>query len=136
MLVLTTTESKIVPVGGTLTFDQVIVSNNKCNSRNINRLAKIGNGLHNIHLHANIAAATANTEVQLSIALDGQIQPEAVGIATTVGVGQINNISAETAAKICGCRCSCDTVSVTVVNSGDSPVAVSSGASLLISRVG
>lgn len=136
MLVLTTTESNIVPVGGTLTFDKVIVSNSKCSSVNITRLAKIGNGLHNIHLHANIAAATANTEVSLAIALDGQVQPEAVGIATSVGAGQINNISAETATKICCCRCSCDTIAVTVVNNGAAPVAVSSGATLLINRVG
>lgn len=138
MLVLTTTAGQIVQPGFPVIFDKVVLATGKCrcNSENVQRLARIGNGVHHASFHGNITNGVAGTQIQLAIAFDNVVAPEAVGITTASAANEINNIGMETAAKICCCKCACDNVVVTVVNNGTQALILEEGATLLIERVG
>lgn len=138
MLVLTTKVDQIVQPGFAVDFDDVILATGKCNcaSKNVRRLAQIGNGMYHTSFHGNITNGVAGTRIQLAIAFDGIVAPEAVGITTASAANEINNIGMETATKICCCKCPCQTVGVTVVNNGAQALILQAGATLLIERVG
>lgn len=138
MLVLTTKVDQTIQAGGTVVFDNVKIATGKCGcaSKNVLRLARVGDGLHRVSFHGNVANGTAATQIRLAIAFDGVVDPDAVGITTSSAANEVNNISMETATKICGCKCPCDQVSVTVTNNGTAGLVLSAGATLLIERVG
>lgn len=137
MLVLTSTVDRIVQPGASVIFDNVVLATGKCNcnSRNIQRLARVGNGIHHVSFHGNVTNGVAGTQIQLAIAFDNVVAPEAVGITTASAANEINNIGMETATRICCCKCSCDAVNVTVVNNGAQALILQAGATLLIERV-
>lgn len=138
MLVLTTINNQTLQPGEAVIFDSVIVKNSKCNcdSKNVQRLARVNNGLHQITFHGNITSATVPSTPSLAIAFDGVVAKEAIGQAAVPTAGYIYNIGMETATRICCCKCACDTVAVTVVNNSNVPVTVVGGATLLINRIG
>lgn len=138
MLVLTTTNNQVIQPGAAIIFDSVIVKNSKCNcdSKNVQRLARVNNGLHHVSFHGNVTSAEAPSTASLAIAFDGVVANEAVGMAAIPTANYIYNVGMETGTRICCCKCACDSVSVTVINNSNVPVTVVGGATLLINRVG
>ena len=95
-------------------------------------------GVYEIIFTGNITGAAADTEVQLSVAIDGTPLPETRMVSTPGTANLLNNMFAETWIGNQGNCCNpCpDSVSISVVNTGTVAVTIASNAKLAIKRIG
>lgn len=134
MIALTNSVAQSVPAGGTVTFDTVKLKTGcgECYNSQIPNSVKLrGNGgIYEVHFSANISSDTANTPVQLAIALGGVALPESVMVSTPSEANAFNNVSKTIPIRNC---CS-DVDRVTIINSGTTPVLVSANLILFVKR--
>lgn len=134
MIELTNSVAQVVPAGGTVTFDRVLLKTGcgECYNSQIPNSVKLrSNGIYEVQFMANIASATAATPVQLAIAVGGVARPDSVMVATSSAANAFQNVSTSIPVK----NCCCDLDRVTVVNTGTSPVTISANMNLFIKRL-
>lgn len=130
---VTTTEQTLQP-GQALVFEDIIVSSGCgecCNRRRrLNSFVRLrANGIYYIAFDANVTN-TAAGPVQLGIAAGGAPLTETVSISTPAAVGDVNHISNATLYPN-GC---CGSETITLVNTGTTPIVVSAGATIKVIR--
>ena len=134
MILLSNTLAQTIPVGGSITFDRVILQTG-CGESHRHGTSSVRmrhNGVYEVHFAGNIASATAGTPVQLSIELSGEILLETTMIATASTANAFNNVATATLVKNqCG-----DYDRVSVKNTGTEPVTVGANTSFFVKRLG
>lgn len=132
MVVLSNSATQILQPGAAIVFDVTVVSTGVCTCHRKNSAPKmIRNGKYLISFGGNVASPTAATEVELSIAVGGELLPETDMRATSTAAGDVNSVSRTTIYPVC---CS-DYSRVTVVNSGTTPVSVGPNTSLVVTQI-
>lgn len=134
MILLSNAMAQTVPVGGTITFDRVILHTGcgESHRRGTSGVRMRNNGIYEIHFAGNIASPTAGTPVQLSFDLSGETLPETTMIATASAANAFNNVATATLVKNqCG-----DYDRVSVKNTGTAPVIVDANTAFFVKRLG
>ena len=137
MIVLSNINPVTLQPGQSMPFDQVIFQ-----SRNGAEFHRIGTGsvglcasggVYGLKFSGNIAVPTGETvgPIQLQLAASADVLPETVMISTPAAVEQFNNVSTQTLFRN-GCCCGKDTI--TVVNSGTTPLTIGAGSSFVVGR--
>lgn len=132
MIQLTNTSAQTIQPGQVVTFNQVSIHSGcgECYRPGTNSVKLRANGMYKIEFSGNIASDTANTPVQLAIALGGIALPETVMVSTPSAANAFNNVSTGTELRNC-----CDDFDrITVMNSGTTPVLLSANMNLRIER--
>ena len=136
MIELTNSVAQTVAPGAAVTFDKVVLRSGcgECRDARIPTSVKLtGNGgLYKIEFSGNIASSTANTPVQLAIALGPVALPETVMVSTTSTANAFNNVGTGTYVR----NDCCDFDRISVVNTGTAPVLLSANMNLRIARRG
>ena len=133
MIELTNTATQTIPVGGSVTFDRVLLNsgNRECWNRMVPTSVKLrGKGIYDIEFHGNITSDTAGAVLQLAIAVgDSPIVQTAMN-AIPAAAGDLVNVSAGTYLR----NCCCDLDRVSVRNVGTTPITIAQNSSLRISH--
>lgn len=132
-----------IPANGTVTFDvtipQLACKNCPCASATYHRQGSTAITLRgkncpavfDVHFTGNITSADAATAVQLALAVDGAVLPETLMQQTIATANAYANVGAHTFISVCPG----ETVSVTVVNNGTSPVIVNANSAFTASKL-
>ena len=133
--IMNTTTQTLLP-GQSITFDKILLQSGNgeccpCNAARVMvpKLKQCG-AIYEVGFDANVTGATADTQVQMAIAMDGVALPETVRASTPSVAGSYNGISSTTLVKNC-----CGTTTVTVMNSGTNNITVYAGANLRVKRL-
>lgn len=133
MIVLSTSAAQTIQPGATVQFDLTVLhtgcsEQHRCGSGSV-RLRP--GGCYSLEFNGNVGGG-ADTQPNLAIALDGEPLRETTMTATIALATDVQNVSATTKCRtLCGC---CETV--TVENTGTTPVVLQAGAALNVSRLG
>lgn len=133
MMVLSNVSEQVIPVGGAITFNTIVVrsGNDCCHRSNTPSVRLSQNGNYAVSFNGNVSAAAATTMVNLAIKLGDSILPETTMTSTTVAASDFNIVSASTLVHIC-----CDGYnSITIVNTGTVPVTIAANSSLCVYRL-
>lgn len=132
MIELRNSAAQVVAPGAAVTFDTLVFQSGcgECWRQGTNSVKLRGQGIYKLEFSGNIASATANTPVQLAIALGGTALPETVMIVTSSAANSFNDVATGTFVR----NCCGDFDRVTVVNTGTSPVTLSANFNLRIER--
>lgn len=139
MIVLSNSQVEIIPAGGTVTFDLTRLHTgcrqDGCGGAEYHRpgtgTVQLRPGIYEVAFNGNVTNPTAGTEVQMAIAIDGAPISETTMIQTVSTANSYENIAASTYVKVC---CGVN-ASITVENSGTTPVTMDANAGLHIRRV-
>lgn len=133
MIILSNTTDQTIQPGQAITFNTVVLhtGNGECHRPGTSSVKMKANGIYEIFFSGNIGAATQTTDVQLHIALGGEVLAETRMISVSEAAGDLNNVAAKTAVK----NCCCDYDRVTVINTGTVPVNIGANPSFFIKRV-
>jgi len=135
MIILSNTTAQTIQPGQAITFNTVTLhtGNGECHRPGTSSVKMKANGIYELSFGGNIAVptGTAPGEVQVSIAVGGEILPETTMKATPAAVEEYFNVYRKTAVK----NCCCDYDRVTVINTGTIPVLIDASPSFFIKRV-
>lgn len=134
MIELTNTASQTIPVGGSVTFDKVLLSsgNRECwNSMLPTSVRLRGKGIYDIEFHGNITSDAAATAIQLAIAVGDSPLVQTAMNATPAAAGDLVNVSAGTYLR----NCCCDLDRISVRNVGTAPITIAQNSSLRIAHL-
>ena len=134
MIVLSNTAQQTIAVGSSLTFNTVILhtGTGQCYRSGTGSVKMKSNGVYQVHFSANVGGGTADTAVQLNLAVGGENLPQTTMISVpATATTQFNNVSCTTAIK----NCCYDYDRITVVNTGTIPIIIDSNPVLYIRRV-
>lgn len=126
MIVLSNTTAQVIPAGGSLVFDKVVLHRGcaECHRSNTGDVKLRKKGLFEVHFSANIGATTEAEDSTLAIMLGGVRLPETTMNSVNVAAGDINNVATNTiVSNCCGDydRISVMNVGTTTVNVGENP---------------
>lgn len=132
MIQLTNTAAQVVQPGQIVTFNQVSLHSGcgECYRQGTHSVKLRANGIYKVEFSGNIASDTADTPVQLAIALGGFPMAETVMVSTPSAANAYNNVSTGTYIR----NCCGDFDRITVMNSGTVPVLLSANMNLRIER--
>lgn len=134
MIELSNDASQTLAAGSSMTFNTVVLKtgNGECHRANTGSVKLCARGgIYQVYFSANVSGATADTAVQLSLALGGDILAETTMISTPAVADALNNISTTCSIK----NCCCDYDRVTVVNTGTATITVGANPTLFIKRI-
>lgn len=134
MIELSNTTSQTIPVGGSVTFDKVLLKSgcDVCFNSMVPTSVKLrGRHIYNVQFHGNITSVAAGDTVQLAIAV-GANSPlvQTAMNATPAAAGTLVNVSAGTNIR----NCCCDLDRVRVINTGTNPVVLAPNSSFQITH--
>lgn len=133
MIELSNTTAQTIPVGGSVTFDKVLLKsccNDVCYNSQVPTSVKLrGKHIYKLEFHGNITSVAAGNTLQLAMAV-GTNSPlaETAMNATPAAAGTLVNVSAGTAIR----NCCCDLDRVRIINTGTNPVVLAPNSSFLI----
>lgn len=133
MIVLSTSAAQTIQPAQAATFDLTVLHTGCGEYHRAGAAATClrSNGVYSLSFNGNVGGAAA-TQPNLAIAVNGGAMPETTMTATITAATDVFNVSASTRLRaVPGC---CD--SITVINTGTTPVILEAGASLDVSRVG
>ena len=131
MIVLSTSAAQTIQAGASATFDLVVFKSGCGEFRNAGTgPVRIKCGVYSVRFNGNVGGA-ADTQPNLAIAVDGAAMPGTAMTATLALSTDVFNVGAETLVKNC-----CSGASVSVVNTGTTPVVLAENAALIVERVG
>lgn len=133
MIELTNTAAQTIPVGGSVTFDRVLLNsgNRECWNRMVPTSVKLrGKGIFDIEFHGNVTSDTAGAAVQLSVAVGGSPLVQTTMNATISAANDIENVSAGTYLR----NCCCDLDRLSVINTGTVPVTLNANSSFRVAH--
>lgn len=133
MIILSNTAEQTVQPGQPITFNEVILHTGcgEYHRQNTSLVKMRAVGIYEIHFNANVGSATAATPVSLVVEVDAAPLPETAMSNTPAAVTDRNSVSASTAVK----NCQCDNGSVTVINTGTTPITIAANPALFIHRI-
>ena len=134
MIELSNDTSQTITAGSSMIFNTVILKtgNGECHRANTGSVKLCASGgIYQVYFSANVSGATADTSVQLSLALGGDILAETTMISTPSSANALNNVSTTCSIK----NCCCDYDRVTVVNTGSVDVTIDANPTLFIKRI-
>lgn len=136
MIELTNSVAQTIAPGAAVTFDTVLKKSGcaECWTRQIPTSVKLraSGGQYMAEFSGNIASDTADTPVQLALAIAGTALPETVMVSTPSAANAYNNVSTGTNID----NTCCDLGRVSVINTGTVPVLLSANMNLRIWRRG
>lgn len=137
MIELSNTAAQTIPVGGSVTFDKVLLKSCGCNDVCYNSMVPTSvkltrKAIYDIEFHGNVTSVAAGNTVQLAIAV-GANSPlvQTAMNATPAAVGTLVNVSAGTYLR----NCCCDLDRVRVINTGTVPVTLAPNSSFRIAHL-
>ena len=145
MIVLSNSAAQVIPVGGTVTFNLTVIhtgcDRNGCGGSEYHRQ---GSGvvrlrgksrscpsIFDVFFKGNITSEGAGTDVRLAIAIDGTPLNETTMVTTVGTANSFENMAAMTALKVCPGK----DVSLSVTNTGTTPVTLDANSALYIRRI-
>lgn len=135
MIELSNSTAVTVPAGGSVTFDKVLTrscNSHECFNAQIPTRVKLRcRGVYDIEFHANITSTTAGDVLQLAVAVGGAPLVQTAMNATPAAAGDLVNVSAGTYLR----NCCCDLDSVSVINTGATPVTIAPNSSFRIAQL-
>lgn len=134
MIVLSNSAEQTVAVGDSVIFDTVIMHTGRAEWHRDNTApVKLCRqcAVYAVSFNGNIAGDTAATELSLNIDASGAKLPETTMLSTPSAADQFNNVAAQT--RYTSCCCGFD--SLTVVNTGTTPLTLAPNSSFVINRV-
>lgn len=134
MIELSNTLAQTIPVGGSVTFDKVLLDSGcrECFNTMVPTSVKLrGRGIYDIEFHGNVTSTVAGDTVQLAIAVGGTAMPQTAMNATPAAVGDLVNVSAGTYLR----NCCCDLDRISVINSGTTPITLAPNSSFRITQL-
>lgn len=136
MIELTNTTAQTIPVGGSVTFDKVLLKsccNDVCYNAMVPTSVKLrGKYIFDIEFHGNITSVAAGNTLQLAVAVGANSPlPQTAMNATPAAAGTLVNVSAGTYLK----NCCCDLDRIRVINTGTNPVVLAPNSSFRIAHV-
>lgn len=134
MIELSNTTAQTIPVGGSVTFDKVLLKsgNDTCFNSMVPTSVKLrGKYIFNLQFHGNVTSVAAGNTVQLAIAVGANSPLVQTAMNATPGAaGTLVNVSAGTNIR----NCCCDLDRVRVINTGTVPVVLAPNSSFQISH--
>lgn len=133
MIELSNTTAQTIPVGGSVTFDKVLLKsccNDVCYNAMVPTSVKLrGKWIYRLEFHGNITSTAAGDTVQLAMAIgaDAPLVQTAMN-ATPAAAGTLVNVSAGTSIR----NCCCDLDRVRIINTGTTPVVLAPNSSFSI----
>lgn len=134
MIELSNTTAQTIPVGGSVTFDKVLLKSgcDVCYNAMVPTSVKLrSKNIYDIEFHGNITSTTAGDALQLAIAVGGSPLVQTAMNATPAAVGDLVNVSAGTYLR----NCCCDLDRVSVINTGTTPVTLAPNSSFRIAHL-
>lgn len=145
MIVLSNSAAEVIPAGGTVTFDLTVLHTgcdpNGCGGSEYHRQnsgavrlrgkSRCCPSIFDVFFKGNVTTATAGTEVQLAIAIDGTPLAETMMNETIGMANSFKNMAAMTALKVHPGK----DVSLSVTNTGAVPVTLDANSALYIRRI-
>lgn len=134
MIELTNTTTQTIPVGGTVTFDRVLMKTgcaecfNQMTSNSVK--LKANGGIYDLAFGGNITNQTAGAPIQIAIAVGGVQLPQTARSAQPAAAGNLWGVQTETSYRNC-CN---DMNRVTVMNVGPNPLVLAPNSNLRIIR--
>lgn len=133
MIELSNSVQQTIPVGGSVSFDKVLLASGRreCFNRMVPTSVKLrGEGIYDIEFHGNVTSDPA-AAVQLSIAVGGSPIVQTTMNATPAAANDLVNVSAGTYLR----NCCCDLDRVSVINTGTVPVILAANSSFRIAHL-
>ena len=145
MIVLSNAATEVIPAGGTVAFD-ISVLHTGCddNGRGGSEYHRKNSGavklrgksrqcpsIFDVFFKGNVTSKTAGTDIQLAITIDGTPLAETTMVTTMWAPNSFENMAAMTALKV---RPGKD-VSLSVTNTGTTPVILDANSALYIRRI-
>lgn len=134
MIELSNTTAQTIPVGGSVTFDKVLLKSgcDVCYMSMVPTSVKLrSQKIYDIEFHGNITSTTAGDTVQLAVAVGGSPLVQTAMNATPAAAGDLVNVSAGTYLR----NCCCDLDRVSVINTGTTPVTLAPNSSFRIAHL-
>lgn len=145
MIVLSNSAAEVIPVGGTVTFNLTVLHTgcdaNGCSGSEYHRQnsgavrlrgkSRCCPSIFDVFFKANVTSATAGTEVQLAIAIDGTPLAETAMLETIDTANSFENMATRTALKVCPG----EDVTLSVTNTGTTPVTIDANSVLYVRRI-
>lgn len=134
MIELSNSTAQTIPVGGTVTFDKVLLHSGcrECHNPMVPNSVKLrGKGIYDIEFHGNITSVAAGNVLQLAVAVAESPLPQTAMNATPAAAGTLVNVSAGTYLR----NCCCDLDRVSVRNTGTTPVVLAPNSSFRIAHL-
>ena len=145
MIVLSNAAAEVIPAGGTVTFNLTVIhtgcDRNGCGGSEYHRQgsgavrlrgkSRKCSSIFDIFFKGNVTSQTAGTDIQLAITIDGTPLPETTMVTTMRAANSFENMAAMTALKV---RPGKD-VSLSVTNTGTTPVILDANSALYIRRI-
>lgn len=133
MIELSNTSEQVIPVGGAVTFDVVLLKSgcDVCYNNILPTSVKLMRPtIYDIEFQGNMTSDTAANDLQMSIAIAGQSIAQTVMDGTPAAAGDLINIGAGTYVRAC-----CDLDRISVINSGTNPVTLAANSLLRVFSV-
>lgn len=145
MIVLSNAAAEVIPAGGTVTFDISVLhtgcDDNGCGGSEYHRKnsgavrlrgkSRKCSSIFYVFFKGNVTSKVAGTDVQLAITIDGTPLAETTMIETIDTANSFENMAAMTALKVCPGK----DVSLSVANTGTTPVILDANSALYIRRI-
>lgn len=145
MIVLSNSVAEVIPVGGTVTFNLTVLHTgcdaNGCSGSEYHRQnsgavrlrgkSRCCPSIFDVFFKANVTSATAGTEVQLAIAIDRTPLAETTMLETIDTANSFENMATRTALKVCPG----EDVTLSVTNTGTTPVTIDANSVLYVRRI-
>lgn len=145
MIVLSNSAVEVIPVGGTVTFDISVLhtgcDNNGCGGSEYHRKnsgavrlrgkSRRCPSIFDVFFKGTVTTDTAGTDVRLAIAIDGTPLNETTMVTTVGTANAFENMASMTALKVCAGK----EVSLSVTNTGTTPVTLDANSALHIRRI-
>ena len=145
MIVLSNAATEVIPAGGTVTFDISVLhtgcDDNGCGGSEYHRKnsgavrlrgkSRKCSSIFYVFFKGNVTSKTAGTDVQLAITIDGTPLNETSMVTTVWAANSIENMAAMTALKVSPRK----DVSLSVTNTGTTPVILGANSALYIRRI-
>ena len=145
MIVLSNSAAEVIPVGGAVTFNLTVLHTgcdaNGCSGSEYHRQnsgavrlrgkSRCCPSIFDVFFKANVTSATAGTEVQLAIAIDGTPLAETTMLETIDTANSFENMATRTALKVCPG----EDVTLSVTNTGTTPVTIDANSVLYVRRI-
>lgn len=145
MIVLSNSAAEVIPAGGTVAFDLTVLhtgcDDNGCGGSEYHRQnsgavrlrgkSRCCPSIFDVFFKGNVTTATAGTDLQLAITVDGTPLAETTMIETIGMANSFKNMAAMTAFKVHPGK----DVALSVTNTGVVPVTVDANSALYIRRI-
>ncbi len=134
MIELSNSTTQTIPVGGTVTFDKVLLHSGcrECHNPMVPNSVKLrGKGIYDIEFHGNITSVAAGNALQLAVAVADAPLVQTAMNATPAAAGTLVNVSAGTYFR----NCCCDLDRITIRNTGTTPVVLAQNSSFRIAHL-